>query len=1313
MTAVLHIHLFGGLNLSQDGTPLTGFISSKAPALLAYLAVTGRPHQRDTLAALFWGEMADADAKNNLRQTLSNLRKLLEPYLLITRESVQFDTAVPHTLDTAQFEAHLQNGRAATTHRFDHLAQAAALYHGDFLAGFYVRDAPDFEEWMLAQRVRYRELALHTLHTLTEHHLSRGEYGRAIDSATRLLALDAWREEAHRQLMLAQLRSGQRSAALAQYETCRRLLEAELGVSPSAETIALYKRIRANDQTPQHNLPPQPTPFVGRAEELARLEVMLQQPETRLITLVGTGGMGKTRLALQAAERAHRRGLFLHGVYFVPLAEVDSALLLATAVAQAIGCQFSGRQEPIVQLLAHVQQQELLLVMDNFEHLLAETDGLVRLLQHAPGLKLLLTSRETLNIQWEWPFPVEGLTVPAADDEYVADCTAVQLFTSRARASQPHFSLTPETLAPIVHICQMVDGMPLALELAAAASRHYTCAEIAAAIAQNLDFLTSSYRDTPPRQRSLRAVFDYSWALLSPPEQELMAALSIFSGSFSQEAARQVAHARPPLLAALVDKSLVGRMGDGRYHLHHTLRQYAAEQLPLARQETLRQQHAAYFAAWLQQQEAGLFAPAQTAIFQHLIADHDNIRAAWQTALTDLQLDWLTQGLTTLRTFYNIQSRFQEGAEWLADTAVSLESAARQTPDPLHPLHQLLGKVLTRRASFCAWLGHRAEADALFQQAQPLARRFDDAAETGFLLLNRGYLTVVTGNYETAGQQFQESLDNYRRAGDERGMADALSALGGLNNMTGDWVKARQYLEESVAISRRLQDEDRLRSSLTNLGNVHYLTGNHAQARRFYEEVLPLCQKVGDRASEAIIFSNLGTLAQEAGDYETAEQQLQRGLQLFQEAHHLPAVIQCSTNLAAVYREKGQLNQAQQTLHEALTQAVSQEYDSLIPLVVYEIGLFYQAIGQRERALPLLLWMSQHPAAQAENRLKAEALLAEAWTQMPAERVTAVQQTSQTITPQTVLTHLTALTLPAAGGPASSQATVVIPSLAAVSAPPPDNERFTFQGLIARGGMGEVYRARDNQTGQIVAVKRLLPHLIAPDSETLSPEAITRFQREADVLRRLNHPNIVQIITTLETAGQMMIVMEYVAGGSLRDRLATGEPLSPPQVVDIALELADALARAHHLHIIHRDLKPENVLLAADGAPRLSDFGIAGLGQSGSHLTQQGATLGTFAYMSPEACRGETLAAQTDIWSFGVLLYEMLAGQNPFAREHVGATVTAVLHHTPPFIQDVCPDAPLALSQLLEQMLTKEARQRLGSMRQAAAILEQIRVDAV
>lgn len=697
MTAVLEICLFGGLEIRREDAPIGGFVSSKAPALLAYLAVTGRSHQRDALATLLWGEMTDADAKNNLRQTLTNLRKLVEPHLVITRETIGWNTAVPHILDIAQFENHLHRARgAAPPKSIAALQQATALYRGAFLAGFYVRDAPEFEEWMLAQRARYRELALHALHTLTEHHLSRGEYGRAIDCATRLLALDAWREEAHRQLMLAQARSGQRSAALAQYEACRRLLAVELGAPPSATTVALYERIRTAVETPPHNLLPQPTPFVGRAEELAQISTCLQNPDCRLLTILGVGGMGKTRLALQSAEQVCQRQLFLHGVFFVPLVGVDSQTLLVTAVAAACGLQFSGSQNPAAQLLTFLRDRELLLALDNFEHLLDEAIWLVQLLQQAPDVKLLLTSREPLNVQWETTLVLDGLALPSSTISLAAaaDYGAVQLFASRARAAQPGFALTAEILLPVTQICRLVDGMPLALELAAADLRHYTCAELAAAISHNLDVLAANYRDMPPRHRSLRAVFDHAWGLLNPAEQQLFTALSVFTGSFDLAAAEKVCDVTRQLLAALVDKSLLRQTGDGRYQLHNVLRQYAAQTVPESQRQTLGQRHAAFYADRLRQQENALFTPAESQIFQTIQSDLESIRAAWSWALVNEDVFLMQAGLRTLRAFYNVQSRFTEGAEWLAKTAVTLKplatprqpvraNAVRQCPGPL------------------------------------------------------------------------------------------------------------------------------------------------------------------------------------------------------------------------------------------------------------------------------------------------------------------------------------------------------------------------------------------------------------------------------------------------------------------------------------------------------------------------------------------------------------------------------------------------------------------------------------------------------
>ena len=1003
MTAVLEIRLLGGVSVTLNNTPITGFISNKVLALLVYLAVTRRSHQREALAALLWGELPEADAKNNLRQALANLRKLVNDHLIITRDSVLFDTSIPHQLDTHKFEQTLHASRAKTADgRFPHWQAAIALYQGDFLAGFFVRDAPDFEEWLLAQRVRYRELALHTLHTLTEHHLSRGEYGRAIDSATRLLALDAWREEAHRQLMLAQFRSGQRSAALAQYETCRQLLDNELGIEPSAETEALLARIQAAGQIPSLTLPHYPTAFVGRQAELATIESLLLKTECRLLTLLGPGGNGKTRLAAQAAERAWQHSLFLDGVFFVAVEEVDTLLLLATAVAEACHIPLTSGQEPQTQLITHLRHKEMLLVLDNFEQLLGTANWLSKLLSAAPGIKLLITSRERLAVQWEWVVSVDGLPYPPPTASNVAEFSAVQLFMNRAQAVKPDMAWTTAVQTETAHICQLVNGIPLGIELAAANLHRFTCTEIREAIAHNLDILTSHYRDSPARQRSLRAVFDYSWSLLSPTEQSFFAALSVFRGGFTLESGTAITHISRPVLSVLQERSLLHRdERNGRYHLHHTLRQYAQEHLNKASETALQTAHAHYFANWLHQQEKPFFTPQQTEILAALHDEHDNVRAYWQWAAQQADLALLEQGIVTLRNFYNVQSRFVEGREWLAQTVAIL-------PTAVHPdAHRLQAKLLARWASFCAWSGQTATAETLFQQALPLAQQVAAREELGFVLLNWGYLTVMTSaDYTLAETQFSQSLAHYQQAEWDKGVADALSALGALYNVTGSWDKAKECLQQSVAIAQAVQDESGLTSSLTNLGNIYYLTGDLPQANHYYQEVLALCQKSGDREAEGIILSNLGAIAYETADYARAERLLQQGVAIFQEISSPQSTIQATAMLSGALRALGQFKEARQSLQQALKQALDQHLDHLVPHALFELGRLYEAEGQIELALELFCWITQSAAAVAEHKRDAQEAIERLRLVLSAERVTAVQRQSQVLDVHNVLAKL-------------------------------------------------------------------------------------------------------------------------------------------------------------------------------------------------------------------------------------------------------------------------------------------------------------------
>ncbi|MFN3979992.1 MAG: BTAD domain-containing putative transcriptional regulator, partial [Caldilinea sp.] len=433
MAASLQVRLFGGLEIRVDGAPVTAFISNKAPALLAYLTVSKRPASRDLLAALFWGEMGDADAKNNLRQALTSLRKCLDPFLEITRDSVALRADAPITSDIAAFETALRAAkRSDRAERTAHLQTAVDVYRGDFLQGFLVRDASEFEEWLLAQRTRYRELALQAFHQLTEDHLAQADYQAAIDTATRLLALDPWREEGHRQLMLALARTGQYSAAMTQYQRCCALIREAFAVDPAEETTTLYARIRSAQAGLRHNLPAALTGFVGRSAEIEATRRRLLTPSCRLLTIVGAGGSGKTRLALEIA--ASLVPVFLNGVWFISLAAVNpaepEALVASLATALQIPVATGNLRRQVIEFL---RLREVLLLLDNLEHLLGDIGWFGELLAAAPDVKILATSRERLNLQAEQIVPLGGLSVPPNNNSAPESYAAVELFLRRGR----------------------------------------------------------------------------------------------------------------------------------------------------------------------------------------------------------------------------------------------------------------------------------------------------------------------------------------------------------------------------------------------------------------------------------------------------------------------------------------------------------------------------------------------------------------------------------------------------------------------------------------------------------------------------------------------------------------------------------------------------------------------------------------------------------------------------------------------------------------------------------------------------------------
>ena len=482
--AKLQLSFLGTFHVTLDGQTVTGFESGKVRALLAYLATQPESaHSRSVLTGLLWPEQSEDVARANLRQALSNLRRALgdqdsqPPFLLISRETVQFNAAADSWLDVVAFNALLETCNRHVHRRAElctpcsrWLTEAVGLYRGPFLAGLFVHDSVSLEEWIILQREILQRKVLQALYQLAAYHERRGAYNEAYNFALRQVELDPWREEAHRQIMRVLVLRGERTAALAQYEVCRKVLEEGLGVVPAEETTALYQQIRsAQDDTPlrpdqlalpsthPHNLPPQPTPFIGREQELAEVARLIEEQEYRLISLVGQGGSGKTRIALQVASEEIES--FRDGVRFVSLAPVHSSGYLVSTIGAPLGISFSGQKDERTQLLDELREKEMLLVLDNFEHLLdaVAVNLLTAILQQAAGVTILTTARERLNMQGEWVVAVEGLPCPeVGGSELPERFPAVQLFLQSARRVNSRFTPTIEEEAAVVRICRMV-----------------------------------------------------------------------------------------------------------------------------------------------------------------------------------------------------------------------------------------------------------------------------------------------------------------------------------------------------------------------------------------------------------------------------------------------------------------------------------------------------------------------------------------------------------------------------------------------------------------------------------------------------------------------------------------------------------------------------------------------------------------------------------------------------------------------------------------------------------------------------------------
>ncbi len=891
--AWLALSVLGPFRAELEGTPITCFQYTKVQALLIYLAVEAdRAHPRELLAELLWPEQDARTARHSLSQALFCLRRAIgdhpaTPFLLLTRDTVRFNRASDHWLDVTAFldlldacERHPHRRSQICWQCAQRLSQAMDLYQGPFLDQFSLVGSVAFDDWIIVRREALHRRACQVLAQLASYSEQNGALTEAASCARHQVTLDPCDEEAHRRLMRILARSGQRGAAMEQYRRCCQILADEMGIQPEPETTELYQRIRNGLEpervrprlepptSPRYELPPQLTPFVGRQDELKQIADLLAHPECRLVTLTGPGGIGKTRLAIEAA----RRGVdaVADGACFVPLAGLRSHALLVLAITHALGLTLYTREDPRKQLLGYLQERELLLVLDNFEHLLEGAGLVAQILKHAPRVRILITSRERLNLHGEWVIDIEGLDVPAEDeDAKIADCSAVQLFIQSARRAKSGFSPGPSDLRAIARICRLVGGMPLGIELSAAWVPVLSSEEIAREIANSIDFLAARVRDVPERHRSIRAVFDHSWRMLDESEQRVFARLSVFHGPFQREAAEQVAGRSLPLLSALVSKSLLRRNASGKYELHELLRQYAEDHLDAAPAEAsaARSAHASYYGDFLERNAELLRGKDLETALRNVGGEVENVHAAWRWAVQNTRSELIARAVHGFWLFSEITGRYVAARSAFEEAIVALQVPANASEESDATRALALGRVLCHLGSLPVRVGNYEQGSTLINQSLEILHQVGMPADLGLALNFKAMYAHARQDYVGEQRDLTESIHHFETANDRWGLGYSLNDLGMATFLLGDSSEALRLCQRSLDVFAEIGDKRGLAFALKNLGIITGELGHHAEARRNLTACLEAYRAIGHRWGTADALSRLGVLARSTGDY--------------------------------------------------------------------------------------------------------------------------------------------------------------------------------------------------------------------------------------------------------------------------------------------------------------------------------------------------------------------------------------------------------------------------------------------------------------
>jgi predicted ATPase/class 3 adenylate cyclase/Tfp pilus assembly protein PilF len=762
-------------------------------------------------------------------------------------------------------------------------------------------------------------------------------------------------------------------------------------------TLTEFPPLRSLSAHP-HNLPSQPTPFVGRIRELEELSKLIDNPKCRLINVVGPGGIGKTRLAIQAA--AAKITKFRHGVYLIPLdaLTIGSIQFLVFTIADALKFSFYSREDPKLQLINYLREKEMLMVMDNFEHLIAEAELLTEIFENCPYITFLVTSRERLRLKGEWIIEIKGMDVPDQTHiENIDAYSAIQLFMQSAQRVRPDFVLTQSDEEAIVQICKAVTGIPLGIELAASWVRSLSCSEIAQEISKGLDFLTTTLQDVPKRHQSLRGVFDCSWNLLTRREKGIFRGLSVFPDGFQREAAQDILAASLPELTTLADKSLLRRKPNGRYELLQILRQFAQEQLerdPEVR-DKVHDAHCAYYGDFLDRYEERLKDKDLPEFYTVMSGEIENIRAAWQWGVEHCRIEDLAKILKGMFRFYERRGWLHEAEQIFRITTEMMRIKFNGRFE--HDTHKAFySATIARWGGVCRRLSQYEQGRILLEESLSFAKELNNKKAMAFAFNELGVIAYRFGEYINAKQLHKQALKIREEIGNQRLITASLNNLAVVVYALGDYDEARRLHEQALAIRQKINDTYGIATSLNNLGNVMHSLGNSTEASSLYEQSLALRRALNDRLGIGSCLNNLGLCAENMGDSKKAQQLYEESVALKMEIGDTRAAANTLDNLGRLSEKSGDESSARRYYRESLTMLRMIKAMPTTLAVVATIGEFFLRIQKYDLALVCAALIQHHPAATRESRETASTIIAELVQKMPVQTIDRVRNETET-----------------------------------------------------------------------------------------------------------------------------------------------------------------------------------------------------------------------------------------------------------------------------------------------------------------------------